>query len=93
MTHKDRIGLTPVKTLARLAVEGTFVSVDLNLPDHVHTMNPGITLDGEPFKRFCAEVYAPGDESGYALVFPEDRNAGIELVKGNFGLNWTEYED
>ncbi len=94
MTHKNvQTILTPVTTLARLAAEGKFASLDLNLPADQLYMNPNITLNGEPFTRFVTEVYAPGDNTGYALAYPYDRNAGVELIKGNFALNWTEYED
>lgn len=85
--------LTPIVTLARLAAEGKFASVDLMLPESLMLMNPNVTLNGEPFTRFITEIYAPGDETGYVLAYPYDRNAGIELIKGNFAMNWTEYED
>ena len=53
MAHKNvQAVLTPTTTLTTLAAEGKFASVEHTIPDHVHTMNPNITVHGEPFERY-----------------------------------------
>lgn len=85
--------LAPIATLASLAAEGKYASVEYSLPDDI--MNEELdwvfTLDGRRFMGFVKEIYAPGDHSGWAVVYPE-REPGqkftgkTELVRGSWSM-------
>lgn len=88
---------TPVKTLIKLASEGKFMSSPLHIPEDVHKGNwvfflDGISLKDGPYKnRFLKEIYAPGDESGYVVMYLESDEDGFtaaltEVIHGNWSF-------
>ena len=81
-------GLASITTLEQLAAEGKFASSPLYLPEDVHSDDWKFWLNGKLFKGFIKEIYAPGDSTGWAVVWPrEDKNRYLEteLIRGN----WT----
>ena len=65
-------GLTPAQTLVKLAAEGKFASSSLMLPSDVLSVGFEFTLNGEKMPDgFIKEIYAPGDETGWAVVYNE----------------------
>ncbi len=73
-------------TLERLAAEGKFVSATHELPPDVCTARRDIWLNGRPYHEPVAEIYAPGDESGWAVVFDDLDTGNTSLVKGNWSF-------
>lgn len=76
-TNAHEIDVTPITTLEKLAAEEKFVSVPLNLPvDWVATdwifKNNGVEMSNS----YLTEVYAPGDENGWAVVYVDDAEGG-----------------
>ena len=61
--------LTSPATLAKLAARGMFASVPLSMPQDIHTADIKILFEGEVSERSIIEVYAPGDETGWAVVY------------------------
>ena len=82
--------LTPLVTLDKLAAQGLFVSVPLNLPHDIHHVDWTILFDGEPCSKSITEVYAPGDDTGWAVCYkPGDNNehtGETELIHGHWQL-------
>ena len=74
-------GLAPVTTLERLAAEGKYISVMHDLPLDRHSRDYTFTLDGKrtPKGLFLYEIYAPGDSSGWAVVYIAVDSTGREL--------------
>ena len=86
---------TSIITLTNLASEGKFLSSDLKIPGDVSTGNWHFFLDGVPVKdtpygnRFLKEIYAPGNESGYVVMYlDKDKNGRrspeTEVIHGNW---------
>ncbi len=88
-------GLTPVETLTSLAAEGKYASVVHQLPWDVNTVGFQFSLNGEqlPPKTYIEEVYAPGDDSGWAVVIEYTKDKphirSTRLVHGNWKM-WRE---
>lgn len=82
--------LSPPATLAKLAARGMFASVPLNMPPDIYSANLQILFEGEVTTKSILEVYAPGDESGWAVVYKSDEDgkfvAETELVWGKWEL-------
>ena len=84
--------LTPVETLEKLAAEGRYASVLHDLPFNVSSpeWEWRFTLNGEPFGGSVAEIYAPGDDSGWATVYLNsvDKRTGkdLEVIHGNWSF-------
>lgn len=83
-------GLTQVETLVKLASEGKFLSAELQLPPDHHTTDFAFYLDGveqTDDKLFFKEIYAPGDGSGWAVIYnrSEPWDGGTRVVRGR----WT----
>lgn len=86
-------GLTPVVTLGQLATEGKYANAELTIPGDIDDptrewqfrLNGGLLEDG----RFIKEIYAPGDHTGWAVLYIKrtgDHHTGeTELVRGR----WT----
>lgn len=85
-------GLTPVVTLESLAAEGKFASVEKQLPIDIHASDFKFTLDGEAFDGFVAEIYAPGDDTGWAVVYEKHQSGQShkqKLVRGDWRFEKT----
>lgn len=87
----EEIGnLTHIVTLAKLAAEGKFVSIGHSLPVDLHQTEWLFTCDGKEYPVVdLVEVYAPGDNTGWAVIYVK-KHIGIplgktEVVRGN----WT----
>ncbi len=86
--------LTPIETLASLAAQNKYASSDNHLPTDVHTKDYEFTLNGEmlPEDTYIEEIYAPGDDSGWAVVLKPrdldqpDQQRKTELVRGNWKI-------
>lgn len=67
-----------------------FASVPLNMPQDIHSANLVILFEGEVTERSIIEVYAPGDETGWAVVYKpsvDGKHTGeTELIWGRWGL-------
>ncbi len=93
MNAVDILGklLTPPVTLAKLAAAGKFASVPLGLPLDVQTVDWEILFEGEPTKYIPIEIYAPGDESGWAVVYVPTEDGShcgqAELISGRWELS------
>ncbi len=83
--------LTPPVTLAKLAAEGKFASVPLGLPLDVQAVDWEILFEGEPTDYMPIEIYAPGDESGWAVVTVPAEDGSYcgqtELIRGRWELS------
>lgn len=77
-------------TLSKLAASGMFASVLLGIPSDVHNADFKIHYEGVLTKRSVLEVYAPGDETGWAVVYKEAvdgfHTGEIELIWGKWEL-------
>ena len=82
--------LTSPVTLEKMGAEGKFASVPLSIPRDVQTVDWTILFEGKPTTYFPIEVYAPGDESGWAVVYkPADDGSHTgqsELIHGRWEL-------
>ncbi len=82
--------LTSPTTLEKLGAAGIFASVPLSMPRDVQTVDWKILFEGEPTVHLPIEVYAPGDESGWAVVtkLAEDGTycGQTELIRGRWEL-------
>lgn len=98
MNAADILGklLTSPVTLEKLAAAGKFASMPLMLPQDVCTVDWRILLDGELLSCYVVEVYAPGNETGWAVVY-KDTEAGrigeMELIYGNWELIRGPHDD
>ena len=83
--------LTSPATLAKLAARGMFASIPLNMPPDIHNANITICLKGVPIKRGVLECYAPGDETGWAVVYKLEvdglHTGEVELIYGVWTLH------
>ncbi len=87
-------GLTPVVTLGQLASEGKYANADLELPGDLHdnALEWQMRLDGELIGKgvFVKEIYAPGDASGWAVLYSKEKNdrytGETELVRGRWKM-------
>lgn len=75
--------------LSKLAAQGMFASVLLDIPSNVHNADFKIHYEGVPTKRSVLEVYAPGDETGCAAVYKESVNS---FHSGEVELIWGKWE-
>lgn len=83
-------GLASAETLTKLAAEGKFLSSRLELPTDWSTTDFAFYLDGvkqTDDALFFKEIYAPGDESGWAVIYnrTEPWDGGTRVVYGR----WT----
>lgn len=80
-------GLTEITTLSKLAAESKFASSDLDMPDNHLLYDYEFFLDGEKQDVMLIEIYAPGDSTGWALVWEEvaPGKRDTKLVRGK----WT----
>ena len=82
--------LTSPATLTKLAARGMFASKPLNMPPDIHSGNITILCDGEVSHKPVIEVYAPGDETGWAVVYKPTEDGGYtgetELIFGKWLL-------
>jgi hypothetical protein len=82
--------LTSPVTLAKLAARGMFVSVPLNMPQDIHSVDWTILFDGEPTIKSIIEIYAPGDNTGWAVAYKpnvDGKHTGeTELIFGQWQL-------
>ncbi len=76
-------------TLAKLAARGMFASVPLGMPQDLHSINLQILFEGEVTTRSILEVYAPGDETGWAVAYMLD---GKGSPTGETELIWGKWE-
>ncbi len=76
-------------TLAKLAARGMFASVPLNMPQDIHSANLEIRFEGEVTERSIIEVYAPGDDTGWAVMY-KPSEAGLHT--GETELIWGKWE-
>ncbi len=81
--------LTSPATLAKLSARGMFVSIPLGIPGDVHNANYKIYFNGLLTKRSVLECYAPGDDSGWAVVYKE---AVDGMHTGEIELIWGQWE-
>ncbi len=90
--------LTPIETLSSLAAEDKYASVVHGLPWDVNTAGFRFSFNDAPLpeKSYIEEIYAPGDESGWAIVIEytertEDKPSqrSTRLVHGNWKM-WRE---
>ncbi len=80
----DIPNLTPVETLASLAAEGKFASINHQLPINYNDCR--CFLNGEEYTSIV-EVYAPGDDSGWALAYVRANGEQNQvLVHGNWKI-------
>ncbi len=80
--------LTSPATLAKLAARGMFASVLLNMPPDVCNGDITTYLNGVSTKHGVLEVYAPGDETGWAVVCKDGNHTGeTELIYGVWTLH------
>lgn len=89
-SQAETIPTTPVETLAMLAADGKFVSASLELPHDWMAADWKFTNDGADYDALSlVEVYAPGDESGWAIAYVPQPNGDCTgqttLIRGN----WT----
>ncbi len=85
--------LTPIVTLGQLAAEGKYANADLILPADIHSDEKDwqFSLNGESLEKgvFIKEIYAPGDDTGWAVLYSkktgDNYTAATELVRGR----WT----
>ena len=83
-------GLSDISTLERLTAEGKYFSSLHQLPEDVAAANLRITLDGRHMNHLgIKEVYCPGDDAGWAVVYKEPRQgnefgAETEIIRGNW---------
>ena len=89
-------GLAPISTLASLAAEDKYASVVHDLPWDQSTAGFRFSFNGEPLpeKSYIEEIYAPGDESGWAIMIHYDKTTkphvrSTELVRGKWKM-WRE---
>lgn len=74
-----------VITLERLAAEGKFASSPLSIPANVHNADYAFWFNGvKQSNIFLTEIYAPGDESGWAIVYRPGEN-GDRLIRDKTG--------
>ncbi len=82
--------LTSPVTLSKLAAEGKFASVPLGLPTDIKSVNWSILFEGSICALSILEIYAPGDETGWAVVYKppvEGMQCGeIEVIHGRWTL-------
>ncbi len=84
-----RTVLSSPVTLAKLAARGMFASVPLCMPQDIHSANLKILFEGEVTERSIIEVYAPGDETGWAVAY-KPSEAGLHT--GETELIWGRWE-
>ncbi len=84
-----RAVLASPATLAKLAARGMFASVPLNMPQDIHSANLEIRFEGKVTERSIIEVYAPGDETGWAVMY-KSSEAGLHT--GETELIWGRWE-
>lgn len=87
------VGTTPVETLEKLAAEGKYANVDLAIPHDVLGTDLNVEMAGVDTRDYpVLEVYAPGDDSGWAVVYdsPErKRNNRSYLLTKIIHGNWS----
>ncbi len=89
-------GLTPIVTLERLAAEGKYLSVAHHLP-HDHTQQDfTFFYNGKEIDklRYFIEMYAPGDDTGWAVLYGKDhsdRQYDLEVIRGNWSFTSKPY--
>ena len=81
--------LTSPATLAKLAARGMFASVPLSMPPDIHSANIKTLFEGEVTEQSIIEVYAPGDETGWAVVY---KPRGDGMHTGETELIWGQWE-
>ncbi len=84
-----RTVLTSPATLAKLAARGMFASVSLGMPQDIHSANIQILFDGEVTTKSIIEVYAPGDETGWAVAYVPSKDG---KHTGETELIWGKWE-
>ncbi len=85
-------GLTDISTLEQLAAEGKFASSDLQLPQDLHSADFTFYLDDvKQEDGYIKEVYAPGDSSGWAVIYAKSKphTGETELIRGNWAFTKT----
>ena len=90
-TNADELGVASIETLESLAAEGKFISATQKVPQDWQSAdwkftNNGVELPGVGI----VEVFAPGDESGWAVCYvagEEGKFTGeTELIRGNWAI-------
>ena len=91
-TNADKIPTTPITTLNSLAAEGKFASADLQIPSNVSSWEDvEIFLDGVKHEGSIFEIYAPGDDTGWAVIYTkEDDKKFYDLIHGNWSFKHDE---
>lgn len=96
MPSREIAGLTPAKTLTQLAAEGKYASSDHHLPADQMGCDFEWFLDGvrqgESEHFFVREIYAPGDQNGWAVLYvkqPGAERSEERVVHGNWTFTKT----
>ncbi len=97
--------LAPLKTLEQLTAEGKYISVLHGLPCDTATAEWEFHLNGtlvDHTEVFLKEIYAPGDDTGWAVVYrpmhdkqgrPTGRQVGeTELIHGNWHIKRLDHD-
>ncbi len=84
--------LTDACTLTSLAAAGRFASSPLKIPTDVHSAKFRFLLNGQEFRPdspSIVEIYAPGDDTGWAVVYIDNEvpfTGGTELIRGDWRI-------
>lgn len=82
--------LTPIVTMESLCAQGKFVSASLKLPNDHLDCDWKFTLNGVEHEDI-AEVYAPGDDTGWAVVYAKCKDSVRKYyVHGNWSIQRIE---
>lgn len=80
--------LSPPATLAKMAARGMFASVPLNMPPDISRGNLVVHFEGVVTEHSVIECYAPGDETGWAVVLKADADG---QHRGQVDLIWGKW--
>jgi hypothetical protein len=73
------------KTLEELAEEGKYASIDHKLPPYLFRCDVNIFYGSTPVELVVREIYAPGDDTGWAVVHKKGTKE-TQIIRGPWRL-------
>ena len=73
------------KTFEELAEEGKYASIDRKLPPYLFRCDVNIFYGSTPVELVVREIYAPGDDTGWAVVSKKGSKE-TQIIRGPWQL-------